>query len=355
MSRALGLLLGFAADRVLGDPRRFHPVAGFGRAAAQLEKVTYADSKAAGTAYAAVLVGSVTAAGVAAERLTKNRPIAQTLVTAAATWAVLGGRSLEREAAVMSGLLEAKNLPAARERLSHLCSRDATDLDADELARATVESIAENTSDATVAPLVWGGLLGVPGLVGYRAANTLDAMVGYRSARYLNFGWASARFDDLVNLLPARVCAALTGLTSGRPRETWRIWQRDAGRHPSPNAGPVEASFAGALDLRLGGTNTYGEEIEDRGTLGDGLRPGVTDVRRTAALARRVSYAAVAAAATTALLTAHRRRRPFGGSTHEVDRWPTRIRWANGAFDGLTHQMRTGMGGGARRTGRGAR
>ncbi|MEV6286983.1 cobalamin biosynthesis protein [Kribbella sp. NPDC051770] len=311
MSRALGLILGFAADRFLGDPRRFHPVAGFGRAASRLEGATYADSRAAGTAYATLLVGSVTAAGVAAERLTKNRPVARTLVTAAATWAVLGGRSLEREASVMSGLLEAKNLQAARDRLSHLCSRDATDLDADELARATVESIAENTSDATVAPLVWGGLLGVPGLVGYRAANTLDAMVGYRSARYRNFGWASARFDDLVNLLPARVCAALTALASGRPREVWRIWRRDAGKHPSPNAGPVEASFAGALDLRLGGSNTYGNEVEDRGTLGDGLRPGVDDVRRTAVLARRVSYGATAVAALVAV-AAHQIERSRG-------------------------------------------
>ncbi len=197
----------------------------------------------------------------------------------------------------MAGHLEAKNLEAARGRLSYLCSRDATDLSADELARATVESVAENTSDATVAPLVWGGLFGVPGLIGYRAANTLDAMVGYKSARYRNFGWASARLDDLVNLAPARTCAVLTGVVSGRLGESWRIWQRDAPRHPSPNAGPVEAAFAGALDLRLGGSNTYGAEVEDRGTLGDGLPPGLGDIRRTAALARRVSYAAAVTAA----------------------------------------------------------
>ncbi|GAA1612670.1 cobalamin biosynthesis protein [Kribbella sancticallisti] len=301
VSRALGLVLGFAADRILGDPRRFHPVAGFGQVAAKLEPRLYADTRAAGTAYAAVLVGSTVAAGVVAERLTKDRPIARTLLTAGATWAVLGGRSLEREASVIAGLLEEKDVPAARARLGHLCSRDATDLEADELARATVESVAENTSDATVAPLVWGGLLGIPGLVGYRAANTLDAMVGYKSSRYRNFGWASARFDDLINLLPARVCALLTGVTSGRPRAVWRIWHRDAPRHPSPNAGPVEAAFAAALDLRLGGTNTYGDEIEDRGTLGDGLRPSVADIRRTAALARRVSYAAAAVAAILAL------------------------------------------------------
>jgi adenosylcobinamide-phosphate synthase len=233
--------------------------------------------------------------------LTIGRSVARTALTAVATWAVLGGRSLEREASVMAGFLEAKELEAARGRLSYLCSRDATDLSADELARATVESVAENTSDATVAPLLWGGLFGIPGLVGYRAVNTLDAMVGYKSSRYRNFGWASARLDDLVNLGPARVCAVLTGLVSGRLGPAWRIWQRDAPRHPSPNAGPVEAAFAGALDLRLGGTNTYDDEVEDRGTLGDGLPPAVGDIRRTASLARRVSYAAAATAAILAL------------------------------------------------------
>lgn len=300
MSRALGLLLGFAADRYFGDPRRFHPVAGFGQLAGKLEPRLYGDTRAAGTAYASVLVGSTVVAGVVAERLVRGRPVLRTLLTATATWAVLGGRSLEREASTMAELLEEKDLPAARLRLGHLCARDARLLEADELARATVESVAENTSDATVAPLVWGGLLGIPGLIGYRAANTLDAMVGYKSARYRNFGWASARFDDLINLVPSRVCAALTALTSGRLRETRRIWRRDASKHPSPNAGPVESAFAGALDLRLGGTNTYGEETEDRGTLGDGLPPAVPDIRRTAQLARRVSYAAALLAATLA-------------------------------------------------------
>jgi adenosylcobinamide-phosphate synthase len=309
VSRALGLLLGFAADRWLGDPRRFHPVAGFGQVAGRLERTLYADSRPAGTTYAALLIASVATVGVAAEKLTTGRSIARTVLTAAATWAVLGGRSLEREAETMAGYLDAKELDEARGRLSYLCSRDATHLEADELARATVESVAENTSDATVAPLIWGGLLGIPGLIGYRAVNTLDAMVGYKSPRYRNFGWASARLDDLVNLAPARVCAVLTGLASGRPRESWRIWRRDASGHPSPNAGPVEASFAGALGLRLGGVNSYGSEVEDRGTLGDGLPPAVADIRRTASLARRVSYAAAAVAAIVALRPSHRGRR----------------------------------------------
>ncbi|WP_350276815.1 cobalamin biosynthesis protein [Kribbella sp. HUAS MG21] len=302
MSRALGILLGFAADRVFGDPRRFHPVAGFGRTAARVEKHVYADSRPHGAAYAAVLVGSTTVLGLAIERLTRRHPIVHTAATAAATWTVLGARSLEREAEAMAALLEDKDIPAARDRLSHLCAREATYLEADELARATVESIAENTSDACVAPLLWGGVLGIPGLLGYRAANTLDAMVGYRSPKYENFGWAAARLDDVLNLLPARVCAALTGLAAGRPADAGAVWRRDAGKHPSPNAGPVEAAFAGALGLTLGGTNSYGSYQEDRGTLGDGPAPAVADVRRTAELAKRVGIAAAGVAAGIALL-----------------------------------------------------
>ncbi|MEU0093360.1 cobalamin biosynthesis protein [Kribbella sp. NPDC006257] len=308
MSRTAGLLLGFAADRLLGDPRRFHPVAGFGRLAGRAEESLYADSRAAGTAYAGLLVGSVAAAGLVVERLVRDRPVARTLATAAATWVVLGGRSLEREADIMASYLLADDLGAARGRLGYLCSRDATDLEADELARATVESVAENTSDACVAPLLWGGVLGIPGLIGYRAANTLDAMVGYKSARYRNFGWFAARLDDVLNLLPARACAVLTGLVAGRLGETWVVWRRDAAKHPSPNAGPVEAAFAGALELRLGGTNTYGDEVEDRGSLGDGSPPTVADIRRTASLARRVGYAAAASAAILALLSRTSRR-----------------------------------------------
>ncbi|MFF0340907.1 cobalamin biosynthesis protein [Kribbella sp. NPDC004875] len=302
MSRAFGVLLGFAADRLLGDPRRFHPVAGFGRTAARLEQHLYADSRPAGAAYTVLLVGATTAAGMAAERATRDHPVLHTIATAAATWTVLGARSLHREAETMAGLLEEKDIPAARDRLGHLCARDATDLEAGELARATVESVAENTSDACVAPLLWGGVFGIPGLLGYRAANTLDAMVGYRSPKYQNFGWAAARLDDVLNLLPARVCALLTGLVAGRPRDAISMWQRDAGRHPSPNAGPVEAAFAGALGLTLGGTNDYGSYREDRGTLGDGPAPTVTDVRRTAALATRVGIAAAGLAAIVAVL-----------------------------------------------------
>jgi adenosylcobinamide-phosphate synthase len=296
----LGLAAGYALDTALGDPRRGHPVALFGRAAGALERRMWADSRSRGAGYTAVCVGGAVGLGAMAQVATRRRPLARFATTALATWAVLGGRGLAKEGAAMARLLEADDLPAARRRLSHLCGRDATNLDTLELARAATESIAENTSDAVVAPLVWGAVAGLPGLLGYRALNTLDAMVGHHSPRFERFGWASARADDLANLLPARLgalaavsCASLVG---GRPDRAWRVWRCDGRRHPSPNAGQVEAAFAGALDVRLGGVNSYGGRTEDRGTLGDGAAPGPTDLRRSVTLAKAVGLAALAVA-----------------------------------------------------------
>lgn len=308
--RALGLLLGYAADRAIGDPKRFHPVAGFGQAAAALERRIYADSRAEGVVYTAVLVGGATGAGLVIERMARHRPAAHTVLTAVATWAVLGGRSLEREASAIAAMLQADDLAGARRRLTHLVARETQDLTADEIARAVVESVAENTSDAVIAPLLWGALAGVPGLVGYRAANTLDAMVGYRSKRYESFGWASARFDDLVNWPAARIGGALVGIADPpRAQAAWRIWFRDAATHPSPNAGVVESAFAGALGVRLGGANTYHGTIEARAPLGDGPQPVVADISRAVALSRRVALAtALLSAAGAALRPASRRR-----------------------------------------------
>lgn len=301
--RALGLLLGAIADAALGDPARWHPVAGFGRAAGALEQAAWADSRGRGAAYAAVCVGVPVAAGVAAQRLASGR-VASVALTATCTWAVLGGRSLAHEASVMAQLLARGDLLDARDRLSHLAGRDAAGLGPDELARACVESVAENTSDAVVAPLLWGAVAGVPGLVGYRAVNTLDAMVGHRSPRHLRFGWASARLDDAANLLPARVTAALAAagapVVGGSPRAAARVWRRDAGQHPSPNAGPVESAFAGALGVRLGGANAYGGHVEHRGVLGDGAPAAVADLPRAVRLAVAVDVGATVLAAALA-------------------------------------------------------
>ncbi len=206
----------------------------------------------------------------------------------------------------MARLLPGDDLDGARARLSHLCGRDATVLDAAGLARATVESIAENTSDAIVGPLVWGVVAGVPGLLAYRAVNTLDAMVGHRSDRYARFGWAAARLDDVVNVVPARLTAALTvtlaPLVGGRPRQASRAWRRDGHKHPSPNAGSVEAAFAGALGRTLGGPVTYAGRREDRPLLGDGPAPDVADIARASRLSAAVGLVAGALAVALRLL-----------------------------------------------------
>jgi adenosylcobinamide-phosphate synthase len=299
MTIARGLLAGVALDALTGDPRRGHPVAAFGRAAAALEHRLYADSKARGALFAGVCV--LGAAGLGAVAGLRRSVTGRTLPTAAATWAVLGGTSLTWEGRAMAASLESGDVEAARARLPHLCGRDPARLDSKELTRATVESIAENTSDAAVAPLFWGALLGVPGLLAYRAVNTLDAMVGHRSPRYADFGWAAARADDVANWVPARLTGLLTvacaPLVGGSPRETYRILRRDGAAHPSPNAGRCEAAFAGALGVRLGGVNVYGSRAESRPELGGGRPPEPDDIRRAVLLSRAVTFAAAALAA----------------------------------------------------------
>ena len=271
-------------------------MAAFGRIAGRLERALYADRRLAGVAYAGILVGGAAGLGAGLTRLTRDHPISHAVLTAAATWAVLGGRSLECEAQTVARQLDADDLLAARKQITHLVGRDPSDLDAGELARACVESVAENTSDAVVAPLFWGAVAGLPGLLGYRAANTLDAMVGHRSPRYLRFGWAAARLDDILNWVPARVAATLTVMLGADRRGAARAALRDAAAHPSPNAGVVEAAFAGALGLRLGGTNRYGSQLEDRGRLGDGHAPTAAAISPTLSLARRVGIGAMAIA-----------------------------------------------------------
>jgi len=295
-------LIGMAADRLFGDPRRFHPVAGFGRLASALERYDHRDSRAVGVAHTAILVAGAALVGAGTEKLCAPRPlILQAGMTAVATFVVLGGRSLQREALAISRQLTAGDLCAARDQITHLVGRDPSTLDSDQITRAAVESVAENTADAVVAPLLWGAVCGMPGLLGYRAANTLDAMIGHRNPRYARFGWGAARLDDLLNFLPARVCVALVAffapVVGGRPSDAVRAALRDGPGHPSPNAGRVEAAFAGALGLTLGGVNVYDGRVQDRGTLGTGSRPTVGDIGRVARLSALVSSAAAVIAA----------------------------------------------------------
>ncbi|NGX07376.1 cobalamin biosynthesis protein [Mycobacteroides franklinii] len=303
--RAAGIALGYALDRCFADPQRFHPVAGFGQAAAALETYTYRDSKLAGTAHTAALLTAVTVAGWVAERAARRSATATVAVTAVATWATLGGTSLARVGAGMSEHLYDNDIDDARALLPSLCGRDPNLLDVGGMARATVESLAENTSDAHTGPLVWAALGGVPGVLAYRAANTLDAMIGHKSARYLRFGWAAARLDDLMNLLPARVTALATTVAApflgGSPVATLRVCLRDGRSHPSPNAGVAEAAFAGALGVRLGGPLRYPYGEETRPVLGNGAPPRIGDVYEAVRLSRAVQNLTAVAAVMTAL------------------------------------------------------
>ncbi|WP_432138250.1 MULTISPECIES: cobalamin biosynthesis protein [unclassified Streptomyces] len=292
---AYGAAAGLLGDLLLGDPRRGHPVAAFGRAATAVERVLWRDHRGRGALHTAVCVGGTVAVGAAAARAVRRSPTASVALTGMATWAVVGGTSLAREARAVGDALAAGDVAAARARLPHLCGRDPQALDADGIARAVVESVAENTSDAVVGALVWGALAGVPGLVGFRAVNTLDAMLGHKSPRYRRYGWASARLDDLAGWPGARLTAVLAAVAGPDPRGAVRAWRADAGRHPSPNAGPVESSFAGALGVRLGGTLSYGGRVEHRPVLNGaaGRAVAVTDIDRAVRLSRRVGWLAL--------------------------------------------------------------
>lgn len=307
LSGSFGLLAGAAADAAFGDPRRWHPVAGFGSFAGSLERVMWRPSRGAGAAYTALCVGLAVVAG----RLAGGRrgTLGRAAVTGVATWVVLGGRSLGAEAMRIDTALASGDLDGARELVPRLCGRDPNSLDEAGIIRATVESVAENTSDAVVAPLMWGAVAGPAGLLGYRAVNTLDAMVGHRSERHLAFGWASARLDDVANFAPARLtgllAVAAAPLVGGSSTAALRVMRADGGRHPSPNSGRCEAAFAGALGVRLGGTNTYSTNrydvrIEHRPQLGTGCPPVREDIARAVRLQRAVTGATVVIAAATA-------------------------------------------------------
>jgi adenosylcobinamide-phosphate synthase len=289
-ARSVGLLAAVALDALLGDPARLHPVAGFGRTAAAVEKATYRPSRATGAAYAALLVALPT---LAAARAARGTALRRAVVTAACGWAALGGRSLRQTALAMAELIDADDLPAARTMARSLVARRTDALDGPELTRAALESLAENTADAEAGTLFWGALAGAPGAVAHRAANTLDAMVGYRNARYAEFGWGAARLDDALGWPAARACAAATVLAAALCEEdaagALRAWRRDGAHHPSPNAGRVEAAFAGALGVTLGGTNDYEGRVESRPHLGSGPPPDTAALRRAVRLSATTS------------------------------------------------------------------
>jgi len=280
LSRPAAAALGVLLDRAIGEPPApLHPVGWFGRAMALAERADYRDSRAAGARHAVLGV----LAGAGAGALLRSAVLS--------TWLAVAGRCLGESALVVASALDRGDLGTARAALPALVGRDPAGLDEGEIARAVVESVAENTVDALVAPAFWAATCGGPGVLGYRAVNTLDAMVGHRSARYRAYGWASARLDDAAGYLPARLTAALVaGVRPARAGDIWRAVLGQAPAHPSPNAGVAEAAFAAALGLRLGGCNRYGDRIEHRPWLGNGRPAARSDIQRVVRLSSDVSW-----------------------------------------------------------------
>ena len=279
----LGAAAGLVIDRLVGEPpAEAHPVAAFGKAMGRVEQALWADRRTAGVAYAAVGV----AIGVAGGRVMKS--------TAMAVAVAAAGRELRRVAMSIGEAAASGDLAAARAELPTLVGRDPAELDESGIAAAVIESVAENSVDAVIAPAFWGAVAGAPGAAVYRAVNTMDAMVGRRDERYSNFGWAAARLDDAANYIPARVFAALVVvLKQERARQIVDAVRQDAPAHPSPNAGVAEAAVAAALDRELGGPLSYEGVAEERPFLGSGARPESDDIEAAVRLAGRVEIAAV--------------------------------------------------------------
>lgn len=265
------VLAGVGLDLLIGDPRWFpHPVRGFGWVAVRLERFwrwTGLPLRAAGALY------WVSAVGVASGVVWVTLPWAAVFWI----WVLVAIRDLDVEAARVLRRLEAGDLVGARAMLARIVGRDTEGMEEPEVLRAVLETVAEGLNDGIVAPLFYLALGGPVGMAAYKAINTLDSMVGYHNQRYREFGWAAARMDDAANYLPARLTAALVWVAAGvlryDARRSVRVTLRDARRQPSPNAGYPEAAVAGALGVRLGGTNYYGGVASSKEYLGDPVQP----------------------------------------------------------------------------------
>ncbi len=281
----LPLLAAFILDILLGDPKGYpHPVKLIGKLIEWLDRLFYSAGRSpllqrlAGAAVVLLVVG--TSYGIAFLLVAlagKIHPLLAAALSALLIYTTIAARDLSGYGSSIYNALMEGDLEKARERLSHIVGRDTAGLEEEELVRATVETLAENTTDGITAPLFFAALGGAPLAMAYRAVNTLDSMMGHKDGKYLHFGWAAARLDDLTNYLPARLTALVLILTSflisPNGRNALTVLLRDGRKHPSPNAGLLEAGFAGALGVRLGGENWYNGEKVVYPFLGEPLFP----------------------------------------------------------------------------------
>jgi len=280
----LAAVAGVALDRLLGEAKRFHPLVGFGALADVIERLLNRGTqrRACGVlAWALAVLPWVALAFWA-----KRYDVYGWLLDVVLLYLALGGRSLAEHAERVATDLAAGDLPAARQHVGWIVSRDTSVLDESGVAKACVESTLENGNDAVFGALFWFMLFGGAGAVFFRLANTLDAMWGYKTERFLHFGWAAARIDDVINYIPARLTAASYALF-GNTRRAFACWRQQAPQWESPNAGPVMSAGAGSLGLALGGAEIYHGQREERPTLGEGRPARGEDIACALRLTRR--------------------------------------------------------------------
>lgn len=296
-TRCLGVAAGLLTDRLAGEPAApIHPVVWFGRSMGRVEALLWADRRLPGVVYAAVGLGQ----GVVVGRLVRS--------TSSTVAVAVAGRELRRVAGQIGRAVNSGDLAGARAALPALVGRDPTELDESGIAAAVIESLAENSVDAVIAPAFWALVAGAPGAAAYRAVNTMDSMVGHQNNRYRNFGWAAARLDDVANYLPARIFALLVAVQKpSLTRKILAIVRRDAAAHPSPNAGVAEAAVAASISRELGGSLRYGPSVENRPTLGSGRRPTPADIDRAISIVNRVELTTIALLVTAWALATIRR------------------------------------------------
>lgn len=281
---ALAAIVAVLLDRLLGEPRRLHPLVGFGRLADAAEAALRRG--APGDPVGNRLRGLLAWFALVAPFVALAAWLAHPLLDVLLLWLALGGRSLAEHARAIAAPLAAGDLATARETVGRIVSRETGELDDEGVAKAAVESVLENGNDAVFGALFWFFVAGGAGAVLFRLANTLDAMWGYKDARRAYFGWAAARIDDALNFVPARL-TALTYALLGRTQDALACWRAQAGAWGSPNAGPVMAAGAGALGVTLGGAAVYGGQVESRVTLGAGEAATAADIPRAVALVER--------------------------------------------------------------------
>ena len=291
MSFAAAMLIAMVIDSLVGWPSWLfskigHPVTWLGGLIAVLDRSWNREEdspnrrRTAGAATAIAVVGLATVLAVSIHGiLPSGWP--GIILTGVLAWPLLAIRSLYEHVAAVLQPLRDRDLASARVALARIVGRDTSMLNEAGLSRAALESLGENTSDGVVAPLFWGALLGLPGLVAYKAINTLDSMIGHRNERYEAFGWASARIDDIANFVPARITGVFFAMISARPLTAMTCMMRDARKHRSPNAGWPEAALAGGLGVRLSGPRDYEGKTTQEQWLNDaGRDPTAEDIRR---------------------------------------------------------------------------